>query len=128
MNVTIFSVFCCVVIFAALDSSNALAFHHMKSAVHREKDALKSKTDRDDPSENKLQAILVSAAISVAVLSGVSPAYADGQTKEFRLPPINLSDKNRCVLNSSAMGQANAARDSLYDLRQCNLSGAVATG
>lgn len=51
-----------------------------------------------------------------------------GQTKEFKLPPIDRSDKNRCVLSSSAMGQANAARDKLYDLRECRLSGADATG
>jgi uncharacterized protein YjbI with pentapeptide repeats len=35
---------------------------------------------------------------------------------------------NRCVFSSSAMGQANAARDKLYDLRECNLSGAKAEG
>ena len=51
-----------------------------------------------------------------------------GQTKDFKLPPIDFSDKSRCVLNSSKMGQANAARDKLYDLRQCNLSGQDASG
>jgi hypothetical protein len=56
------------------------------------------------------------------------PASADGQTKEFKFPPIDFSDKNRCVLSSSSMGQANAARDKLYDLRQCKLSGVKAAG
>mmetsp|Transcript_6796 Transcript_6796/g.14493 ORF Transcript_6796/g.14493 Transcript_6796/m.14493 type:complete len:228 (+) Transcript_6796:81-764(+) len=40
-----------------------------------------------------------------------------------RLPPINMKDPNRCVPSSSAMGQANAARDKLLDLRMCDLSG-----
>ena len=51
-----------------------------------------------------------------------------GGTKDFKLPPVDFSDKTRCVLNSSKMGQANAARDKLYDLRQCNLSGQDASG
>ncbi len=28
---------------------------------------------------------------------------------------------SRCVFKSSAMGQANAARDKLYDLRECDM-------
>lgn len=56
------------------------------------------------------------------------PALADGQTEKFKLPPVDLKDKNRCILNSSTIGQANAARDKLYDLRQCNLSGQNAVG
>lgn len=74
---------------------------------------------------------VVAAPLSAALLwvsIAVSPAYADGATKEFKLPPINLADPNRCVLKSSAMGQANAARDALYDLRQCSLSGSNAVG
>lgn len=51
-----------------------------------------------------------------------------GQTKDFKLPPIDVADKNRCVLKSSNMGQANAARDKLYDLRECKLSGKDASG
>jgi hypothetical protein len=41
---------------------------------------------------------------------------------------IDLADKTRCTLSSSSIGQANAARDKLYDLRQCSLSGASAPG
>ena len=33
-----------------------------------------------------------------------------------RLTPVN-----RCAFKSSAMGQANAARDKLYDLRECDM-------
>ena len=51
-----------------------------------------------------------------------------GQTKTFKLPPIDVADKSRCELKSSSMGQANAARDKLYDLRMCKLSGAKAAG
>jgi len=51
-----------------------------------------------------------------------------GQTTTFKLPPIDLSNKNRCQFQDSKIGQANAARDSLYDLRQCDLSGKDASG
>ena len=51
-----------------------------------------------------------------------------GQTKDFKLPPIDFNDKSRCQFSSSKMGQANAARDKLYDLRQCNLQGEDASG
>mmetsp|Transcript_39251 Transcript_39251/g.84665 ORF Transcript_39251/g.84665 Transcript_39251/m.84665 type:complete len:243 (+) Transcript_39251:122-850(+) len=77
--------------------------------------------------ENSIAANLANAA-SVSILAATLflnplPSHADGQTKEFKLPPIDKSDKSRCVLNSSKMGQANAARDKLYDLRECDLSG-----
>lgn len=41
----------------------------------------------------------------------------------MRLPPIdrNVPDSVRCLPTSSAIGQANAARDSLLDLRECDL-------
>jgi len=67
-------------------------------------------------------------ALSLAIFMNPSPALADGQTKDFKLPPIDFTDKARCTLNGSKMGQANAARDKLYDLRQCDLSGQDATG
>ena len=51
-----------------------------------------------------------------------------GQTKTFKLPPIDVTDKNRCQFNDSKIGQANAARDKLYDLRQCVLTGQDASG
>lgn len=57
----------------------------------------------------------------------ISPSRI-GQTKDFKLPPIDYADKTRCVLKSSSMGQANAARDKLYDLRECKLSGQDASG
>lgn len=72
--------------------------------------------------------IVLASFVSVSLLSHPLPAMADGQTEKFRLPPIDKSDKTRCSLNSSSMGQANAARDKLYDLRECSLSGASAPG
>lgn len=66
--------------------------------------------------------------ISFALTTNPLTVLADGQTKDFKLPPIDTSDKTRCQFSSSKMGQANAARDKLYDLRQCNLSGKIASG
>ena len=74
---------------------------------------------------------LAAAALSALLLLpglGPAPALADGDTKEFKFPPIDRSNKDRCKWTSSAMGQANAARDSLYDLRQCPMSGKNAAG
>eukprot|EP00560_Eucampia_antarctica_P009241 CAMPEP_0197825686 /NCGR_PEP_ID=MMETSP1437-20131217/2726_1 /TAXON_ID=49252 ORGANISM="Eucampia antarctica, Strain CCMP1452" /NCGR_SAMPLE_ID=MMETSP1437 /ASSEMBLY_ACC=CAM_ASM_001096 /LENGTH=242 /DNA_ID=CAMNT_0043425797 /DNA_START=66 /DNA_END=794 /DNA_ORIENTATION=+ len=70
----------------------------------------------------------VAAVVTLSVFAGPDPAFADGQTKDFKFPPIDKTDKNRCAFASSKMGQANAARDKLYDLRQCNLSGKDASG
>jgi len=83
----------------------------------------------DDASmSDSLRRIAATAAISMAIFVNPGASFADGQTKDFKLPPIDFSDKTRCVLNSSKIGQANAARDKLYDLRQCNLSGQDASG
>ena len=56
------------------------------------------------------------------------PSASWGIGIEYKLPPIDRSDENRCVLTSSAMGQANAARDKLYDLRECDLKGQSGAG
>jgi hypothetical protein len=74
---------------------------------------------------------IIAATIAMVAIVTFSPldVWADGQTKDFKFPPIDYSDVNRCVLKGgSSMGQANAARDKLYDLRQCKLSGVDATG
>mmetsp|Transcript_3340 Transcript_3340/g.5851 ORF Transcript_3340/g.5851 Transcript_3340/m.5851 type:complete len:251 (-) Transcript_3340:41-793(-) len=59
-------------------------------------------------------------AFSVAAVAAPVPA---ANAAALKLPPINTRDKNRCEPSSSAMGQANAARDKLLDLRECDLSG-----
>ncbi|KAL3904857.1 MAG: hypothetical protein SGILL_009907 [Bacillariaceae sp.] len=80
--------------------------------------------------ESSFDGIKVTAAAMFALhlLSAPLVAHADGQTEKFKLPPIDFNDKNRCRLSSSTIGQANAARDKLYDLRQCALSGQKAQG
>lgn len=78
----------------------------------------------------KATSIIAATAVTIALVT-LTPldVWADGQTKDFKFPPIDYGDVNRCVLKGgSSMGQANAARDKLYDLRQCKLSGVDATG
>ena len=75
-----------------------------------------------------MNAAMVSMVSLSLFSAGPLPAFADGQTEKFKLPPVDMSDKNRCKLSSSTIGQANAARDKLYDLRLCNLSGQEAVG
>lgn len=53
---------------------------------------------------------IATAALALAVFDP-SPAFADGQTEKFKLPPIDKNDKMRCQFNDSKMGQANAQRD-----------------
>lgn len=87
-----------------------------------------SKGQFDEFVKESVSKLALVSLVSFSLLSGPLPAMADGQTEKFRLPPIDFSDKNRCSLNSSTIGQANAARDKLYDLRQCKLSSASAPG
>lgn len=77
---------------------------------------------QSDPSKSVLNIGRVAAALmaSASLVFGSDAAIADGATKKFSLPPISQA-KDRCTFKSSAMGQANAARDSLYDLRECTL-------
>lgn len=85
--------------------------------------------DRESDVSTTFANVALASIFSLSLLSaGPLPAFADGQTEKFKLPPVNLADKSRCTLNSSTIGQANAARDKLYDLRQCNLSGKAAVG
>uniref|UniRef100_A0A7S3PBN9 Thylakoid lumenal 17.4 kDa protein, chloroplastic n=1 Tax=Amphora coffeiformis TaxID=265554 RepID=A0A7S3PBN9_9STRA len=66
------------------------------------------------------------AALAASLFFGLLPNAV--HAIDYRLPPIDRSDPNRCTLKSSAMGQSNAARDSLFDLRECKLAGADAQG
>jgi hypothetical protein len=50
----------------------------------------------------------------------VAPVHA-ATSGVMRLPPINRADRNRCTPTSSAIGQANAAKDTVLDLRECDL-------
>ena len=67
----------------------------------------------------------VRKAIAGVVVAGsaslsLSPVPAQA-LEQFRLPPIDRNDKDRCIMVSSAIGQANAARQKLFDLRECDL-------
>merc|ERR1719454_277790 len=74
-----------------------------------------------------LSAVALSTLLLMPTMSPL-PALADGDTEKFKFPPIDRAKKDRCQWTSSAMGQANAARDSLYDLRECPMSGSDAAG
>ncbi len=57
---------------------------------------------------------LAGAALALAL---AQPLYAAP-----KLPPIDRTVRDRCVPTSSNIGQANAARDTLLDLRECELA------
>lgn len=65
--------------------------------------------------------------VTIGLLFGPLSCLAADQ-QQFRLPPIDRKDANRCTLVSSAMGQANAGRDKLLDLRECDIKGQSAAG
>ena len=109
---------------AALDSSSAFVSRNVDKVSSISLQA--TKNNDIDVATTFANALMVSM-VSLSIFSA-GPAYADGQTEKFKLPPVDLKDKNRCTLSSSSIGQANAARDKLYDLRQCNLSGQSAVG
>lgn len=70
--------------------------------------------------------VQVTSNINDLHLATLFPAKAVSQ--QFKLPPIDYKDKNRCQLTSSAIGQANAGRDKLYDVRECDLKGQSGAG
>ena len=103
-------------ILVAVLTPESLAFapsaQHTRSVTHIE-------ANRDD---NIITPVLSTAILSSILLLTPLPSHAE-KNKEFSFPPIDRTDASRCTLNSSKMGQANAARDKLYDLRECKLSG-----
>ena len=117
--------FASILLLAISASSNVAAFAPHNMHQHSTPTHLSATHDDNNNIQIAKSAALSLMASALLVLSPL-PSHADGQTKEFKLPPIDQSDKSRCVLNGSKMGQANAARDKLYDLRECNLSGAKA--
>ena len=69
---------------------------------------------------------LLARAIGCAGL--ILPFSSDAIEQQYKLPPIDRKDVNRCQFVDSAMGQANAARDKLLDLRECDMKGKSAAG
>ncbi|KAL3772249.1 hypothetical protein ACHAWO_012647 [Cyclotella atomus] len=80
-------------------------------------------THLESAKDNNLAPILSTAVLSSILLFSPLPSHAKKGGDDFSFPPIDKTDTSRCTLNSSKMGQANAARDKLYDLRECSLSG-----
>uniref|UniRef100_A0A7S4QBF2 Pentapeptide repeat-containing protein n=1 Tax=Ditylum brightwellii TaxID=49249 RepID=A0A7S4QBF2_9STRA len=109
---------------------DAFAFHptHGSKTSPVTSTSLSAKSSRSNDMTEAFGKAAMAAALSFSIIANPSPAFADGQTDKFKLPPIDKSDKTRCTIISSNMGQANAARDKLYDLRECNLSGSDASG
>jgi uncharacterized protein YjbI with pentapeptide repeats len=118
------------VVFALLAiHSEAFSSHPRPTRFVLTSSSLLSATKQHDLSVlANIRAAVAATAFSMALLTAPAMSHADGNTKEFKLPPIDLENKNRCVFQGSSMGQANAARDKLYDLRLCKLSGKDATG
>lgn len=70
---------------------------------------------------DKFRKLDVASPIATAMIFLASVTNANAIEQQYKLPPIDYKDPNRCILTSSSIGQANAARDKLYDLRQCDL-------
>ncbi|KAI8468553.1 MAG: hypothetical protein J3K34DRAFT_8548 [Monoraphidium minutum] len=77
------------------------------------------------PAAGRAAAASAAAALAASLLlSAAPPALA-----EFRLPPIDKNDPNRCDRGfvGNTIGQANAVSDKILDLRQCSYKGANLT-
>jgi hypothetical protein len=101
---------------------SSLRAHRAKEASSADAmtDAIASLTQRG------FKAIFAAAMFSGLTAFGAADAMA--ADRQYKLPPIDRRDPDRCVLSSSSMGQANAARDKLYDLRECDLHGKDGSG
>lgn len=76
---------------------------------------------------------IVGGLIAVSIMLPVQNAVAETIMEKnanfiYKLPPIDRKNLDRCKLLSSSIGQANAARDALYDLRECDIRGQNAEG
>jgi hypothetical protein len=110
---------------AAKSYDNKCQNNNIKISLQQQRE----QTTKNMNVQQKLFKSIIQIAIALTVsATSSSIVYADGQTESFKFPPIDFGDKDRCKLNSSTIGQANAARDKLYDLRQCQLSGLKAIG
>lgn len=73
--------------------------------------------------------VCLTGPLQPARLLPTRPALAISEEEiKYKFPPIDKKNPDRCKFLSSAMGQANAARDSLYDLRECQMTGKDAEG
>eukprot|EP00403_Amphidinium_massartii_P028955 CAMPEP_0178404378 /NCGR_PEP_ID=MMETSP0689_2-20121128/17851_1 /TAXON_ID=160604 /ORGANISM="Amphidinium massartii, Strain CS-259" /LENGTH=263 /DNA_ID=CAMNT_0020025357 /DNA_START=26 /DNA_END=817 /DNA_ORIENTATION=- len=94
--------------------------------------ASRSVANGEQAPTSRRQGLMAAAAGALASFaveeSSIQPADADVAERRIVLPDIDRKDKKRCKWRSSSMGQANAARSSLFDLRECNLAGTSAMG
>ena len=82
---------------------------------------------------NSLKNFVIGGLLAVTILLPFQNAVAETIMEKnanfvYKLPPIDRKNPDRCKLLSSSIGQANAARDSLYDLRECDIRGQNAEG
>ena len=120
-----------VLILALSAASSASAFVQKPSAFSLPRTATTTTfaTSGDhDESANAMRKIGEAALAATLLLGVVLPNGGAAQAIEYRLPPIDRSDATRCTLKSSTIGQSNAQRDKLFDLRECKLEGANAQG
>lgn len=108
-----------VAVVAALTLVERASCLHGGRALRAPRRAVAAVQMRGRPDAKQCMAAL--AMFAVVHLGGIEPAFADGSTETFKFPPIDTKKVGRCKFVSSAMGQANAARDSLYDLRECKM-------
>lgn len=92
---------------------------------------LRAKAVRPAAADVSMTAVPLGQRVAAAAAAGLVLAgsvIAPPAEAAYNFPPIDKADKNRCEFRSSAIGQSNAARDKLYDLRECDLSGKDAKG
>lgn len=77
--------------------------------------------------QSRRQLLGMGGLFAASALEGADMRPA--KARDGRLPPIDAkkSKKDRCKYKSSSMGQANAARDKILDLRECNMEGQSAS-
>jgi Pentapeptide repeats (8 copies) len=114
-------------LFVSIKAASSVPVKMSSEASKREVSVSQRRRSRSiDPGTVAITLAAVSAGMVVAATSSVLgqllvPPVEATTSAIMRLPPINRSDPKRCTPTSSAIGQANAARDSLLDLRECDL-------
>ncbi|CAB9498695.1 thylakoid lumenal 17.4 kDa protein [Seminavis robusta] len=116
-------------LFALMALSFAEGFAPQQNVARKQTVSVQASNDESSVATGDfVKGLAFSALLGFSMLMNPLPAAADGQTTKFKLPPIDVNDKSRCSFSSSSIGQANAARDKLYDLRQCSLPNSKAPG
>lgn len=102
---------------AALSATDAFVVLPGVQTTRRPAGALEASTRSvEDTAATFMGKAIATAALALAVVLVPSPAFADGQTNKFKLPPVDLKDKARCQFQDSKMGQANAQRDKVRSM------------